>query len=162
MSAPFWAPVSRRTKVIGWREWIGLPDIGIASLKAKVDTGARTSALHTVDLMTFKKNGQPWIEFHVPHADLPKGTRCSAPILDERDIKNTGGQVERRYVIETMLVLGDLAWRAEFSLANRETMGFEVILGRTAIRRHRLVVDPGRSFLAGSPRHRANAPADNG
>lgn len=144
-------------KLIGWREWIGLPELGIASIKAKVDTGARTSALHAVDLHAFEKNGERWIDFRVPQAGLPTERRCSALIVDQRDIKNTSGKAERRYVVETTLVVGSLEWRAEFSLANRETMGFEVILGRTAMRRHALIVDPGKSFLAGPPLSKAQA-----
>jgi hypothetical protein len=156
-SAPYREPI----KVIGWREWIGLPEIGIASIRAKVDTGARTSALHACDLHPYEKDGAHWIDFRVPQAGLPKEKRCSALIIDERDIKNTSGQVERRYVVETTLVVGVLQWRAEFSLANRETMAFEVILGRAAIRRHALIVDPGKSFLAGPPHHVARAAVGN-
>ncbi len=138
-------------KEIGWREWIGLPELGIASIKAKIDTGARTSALHAVDLRPYEKDGEHWIDFRVPLAGLPGDKRCSARIIDQRDIKNTSGVAERRYVVETTLVMGAKQWRVELSLANRQEMAFEVILGRTAVRRFGLLVNPGRSFLAGPP-----------
>ncbi len=139
-------------KVVGWREWVGLPELGITSLKAKIDTGARTTALHAVDLRPFEQDSVKWIEFRVPLAGLPKADRCRTPILDEREIKNTSGVPERRYVIETMLVLGNRHWHIELALSDRENMEFETIIGRTAIRRHALLVDPGRSFLSGPPR----------
>ncbi|MCH9809494.1 MAG: ATP-dependent zinc protease [Alphaproteobacteria bacterium] len=139
-------------KIIGWREWVGLPELGIASLKAKIDTGARTTALHAVDLRPCERNGEKWIEFRVPLPGLTTTDRCRAPVVDEREIKNTSGVPERRYVIETVLVLGNRHWHIEVSLTDRENMEFETIIGRTAIRRHALLVDPGRSFLCGSPR----------
>ena len=141
----------RERQVIGWREMVGLPQLGVSTLRAKIDTGARTSALHAIDLKPFEKDGVQWIEFHVAQPGQPRSRRCSARVIDERQIKNTSGVPEQRYVIETLLILGQRRWRMEVSLANREQMGFELILGRTAIRRRRLLVDPGRSFLAGPP-----------
>lgn len=139
------------TKTIGWREWIGLPDLGIGKIKAKIDTGARTSALHAVKLRPFEIDGVQWIEFHVPRPGVRRTERCQAMVIDERQIKNTSGIPERRYVVATTLVLGQRHWQIELSLADREKMEFDVILGRTAIRRHGLLVDAGRSFLAGPP-----------
>lgn len=136
---------------IGWRELVGLPDIGIPALKAKIDTGARTSALHAVDLDHFTRAGAPWVSFHVPLADRPGSKLHQARVIDQRRIKNTSGIPENRYIIETTLVLGKRHWRIEISLANRQQMELDLILGRTAIRRHGFVVNPGRSFLAGPP-----------
>lgn len=136
---------------IGWREWIGLPGLGIKALKAKIDTGARTSALHAIDHQPFMRSGEPWISFRVPLANLSPDQRCAARIIDEREIKNTSGQPELRYIVATTLVLGAQSWNIEVSLANRERMEFEIILGRTAIRRRRLLINPGRSFLIGPP-----------
>ncbi|KUO58461.1 MAG: ATP-dependent zinc protease [Alphaproteobacteria bacterium BRH_c36] len=139
------------TTRIGWREWIGLPALQITSIKAKIDTGARTSALHAVNLRPFEIKGVRWIEFHVPRAGVPRTDLCRAIIVDERKIKNTSGVPKLRYVISTTLILGRRHWHIELSLADREKMEFDIILGRTAIRRHGLLVDPGRSFLAGPP-----------
>ncbi|PWE33392.1 ATP-dependent zinc protease [Maritimibacter sp. 55A14] len=134
---------------IGWREDVGLPDLGISRLKAKVDTGARTSALHAENVELDERDGKLWVSFTVPHAGA--AGRVSAPVLDERDIRNTSGRPERRYVIRTALILGRRRWKIDVSLADRTEMAFDLILGRTAIRGRRISVNPGRSFLAGPP-----------
>ncbi|MCK8483988.1 RimK/LysX family protein [Aliiroseovarius sp. S2029] len=144
-------PPSRPPQIIGWREHIALPDFGILDLPAKVDTGARTTALHAVDQTLFERDGATWVEFMVPLKNRRTTRRLSAPVLEERDIKNTGGVPERRLVVRTTLVIGKRHWLIDVSLANREKMEFDVILGRSAIRRHRLLVDPRRSYLAGAP-----------
>jgi len=147
-------PSKRRageTSVIGWREIASLPALGLDALRAKIDTGARTSALHAVDLEAFDSDGVPKIGFHVPLPGRPRWERCVAPIVDYRQIKNTSGEKEPRYVVETTLVLGHRHWQIEVSLANREKMEFDLLLGRTAIRGRRLLVNPSRSFLAGAP-----------
>lgn len=141
----------KRPLVIGWRELIALPDFGITSMRAKIDTGARTSALHALDQQRFEKDDQPWVQFRVPIPGAPRTSRFSAPVLDERDIKNTSGEPETRIVIRVLLILGWHRWHVEASLANREKMEFDMILGRTAIRRRGITVNPGRSFLAGPP-----------
>lgn len=136
---------------IGWREHVSLPDLGIATLRAKIDTGARTSALHAVDIEVFDQDGHAWVGFHVPLPGKPRWKRCTARLVDQRPIKNTGGIPEHRYVVETTLILGHRHWRIEVSLADREKMEFDLLLGRTAIRGRRMLINPGRSFLAGPP-----------
>jgi len=143
--------VKKTRSEIGWREMVALPDLGIAALRAKIDTGARTSALHAVDLAIYEQDGARWVDFHIPLPGMPKSRRCAALILDDRLIKNTSGIAEHRYVVETTLVLGHRHWRIEVSLADRENMEFDLILGRTAIRGRRLLVNPGNSFLVGPP-----------
>ena len=138
--------------MIGWREWIALPEFGIASMRAKIDTGARTSALHALDQERFDEGGVPWVRFRVPLPGSRRHARVAARILDERDVKNTSGTPERRIVIPVLMILGWHRWHIEVTLANREKMEFDMILGRTAIRRRGIVVDPGRSWLAGPPR----------
>lgn len=145
---------SRKTApplVIGWRERISLPEFGIGSMRAKIDTGARTSALHALDQERFDRDGAPWVRFRVPLPGTPRTTRVAARILDERDVKNTSGTPERRIVIPVLMILGWHRWHIEVTLANREKMEFDMILGRTAIRRRGIMVDPGRSWLAGPP-----------
>lgn len=139
----------RQRREIGWREEVALPDLHIARLKAKVDTGARTSALHAENVERFARGGLAWVRFSVPLAAA--AGRIEAPVADEREIRNTSGQAERRIVIRTTLVLGRRRWPIEVSLADRTEMAFDLILGRTALRGRRLCVDPGRSFLAGPP-----------
>jgi hypothetical protein len=137
--------------MIGWREWVGLPDLGIDEMRAKIDTGARTSALHAVDHEYFKLDGVRWVRFSVPASAGGRLRRIEAPIADERDIRNTSGVAERRIIIETTVLLGRHHWHIEASLANREKMEFDLILGRTALRKRRVLVDPGKSFIAGKP-----------
>jgi len=136
--------------VIGWRERIALPDLGIV-LQAKIDTGARTSALHATRIRRFEKDGRPWVRFHIPHSSGVAATDCEAPLVDQRAVKNTSGLPQHRLVIETGLVLGQRRWPIEITLANRSAMAMPIILGRTAIRRRRILVDAGKSFLAGPP-----------
>ena len=136
---------------IGWRERVGFPDWGIPVLRAKIDTGARTSALHAIEIEEFTQNGDSWVRFGAPLTDHGPITRCSAKLVDTRAIKNTSGKPEDRLVVSTTLVLAQRYWKIEVSLADRDNMGFPLILGRTAMRRHSLLVDPGRSYLAGEP-----------
>lgn len=135
---------------IGWREHVALPELGIASMRAKIDTGARTSALSASNLEPFEREGQAWIRFALP-GGRKSGQRCEARLVDARNIKNTGGVPEYRAIIQTPIVLGTRSWMIEISLADRRNMTFDMIIGRTAIRKQRLLVNPGRSFLAGPP-----------
>lgn len=151
-------PFVRQPFVIGWRESVALPLLGIAHAMAKIDTGARTSAIHAERIRRFDRDGAPWVRFHVPHAGLPEAVDCEAPVIDARAIKNTSGIPEDRIVIETQVRLGDRLWRIEVSLADREAMTFPLILGRTAIRGHNILVHPGRSELAGPPRRKPRKP----
>ncbi len=147
----------RRPKTeIGWREIVALPDIHIPEIRAKIDTGARTSALHAVDQILIERNGERWVDFHVPLHGTPRSARCLSAIVDERMVKNTGGIPEKRIIIKTTLVLGKRHWHIEVSLADREKMQFDLILGRTAVRDHRMVVNPGSSYLTGRPILAAN------
>ncbi|WP_245549959.1 ATP-dependent zinc protease family protein [Kiloniella laminariae] len=139
------------TTEIGWREVISLPTLQIKDMKAKIDTGARTSALHAVDIKPFIQDGKDWVEFWVPLHHHRHGVQCFCEVVDQRHIKNTGGEAQERYVVKTTLVLGQQNWPIEVSLANRRSMGFALIIGRTAIRGKRILVNPGRSFLAGPP-----------
>ncbi len=141
-------PTALSGLVIGWREMISLPELGIESLPAKIDTGARTSALHAVCIEPFEEDGEPWARFRVDNED---GPQCSAPVVDERPIKNTSGIAETRHIIKTLIVLGGRRWRIEISLADRTAMTWPLILGRTAVRRRRLLINAGRSFLLGPP-----------
>ena len=133
-------------QIVGWREWFGLPDLGVARIKAKLDTGARTSALHAFDVERLTIDGRDWVRFavHPLQRDDRTVIACLAPVLDERGVKNSGGQLEHRLVIETMLSMDGRDWPIELSLTNRDQMGFRMLIGRTAMH-GRLIVDPARS-----------------
>lgn len=138
--------------LIGWRERIALPELGVDLMQAKIDTGARTSALHATRAIRFQRDGADWVRFHIPHASGLAARDCEAPLVDRREIKNTSGLGEDRLVIETLLLLGGRRWRIEVSLADRSAMAMPIILGRTAIRKRGILVDAGKSYLAGMPR----------
>ena len=135
---------------VGWREWVRLTDLGVAAIKAKIDTGARTSALHAFAIEPFRRSGALWVRFEVHPLQRSSSVKikCEAKAVDERAVRNSGGLVERRYIIQTRLMLGDRAWPIELALANRDQMGFRMLLGRTALE-GRALIEPGRSFLAG-------------
>jgi hypothetical protein len=140
-----------RTRTIGWREYVGLPELGIPMIKAKIDTGARTSALQAEKIHLIEGD-VPRVAFTVRYTN--HGARlvhCVAPLVERREIRNTSGSVEERFVIKTLVRIGYRRWHIEVSLAHREKMGFDLILGRTALRGHRFTVNPARSFLAREP-----------
>ena len=136
-------------KRIGWREWIGFPELGIERIKAKIDTGARTSSIHAYRIRKIDGD-EPRVEFFlhpVQHHRQPE-LRCVAEIADERTVKSSNGEQETRYVILTPMSMGEEIWPVELTLSNRDQMGFRVLVGRVAIR-GRYVVDPAVSFQLG-------------
>lgn len=145
------AKISRRKRelrVVGWREWLSLPELGIDRIKAKVDTGARTSALHAFEIRPFKEQDKHYIQFkmHPLQRRTDVQISCVAEVKDIRWVVDSGGHKERRFVIKTPLKVGGEIWSVELTLTNRDTMNFRMLLGRTAMR-HRIIVNPAVSFL---------------
>jgi len=142
--------VKSKKTMIGWREWLALPDLGIQAIKAKIDTGARTSALHTVGLETFRKGENLKVRFGVYPLQRRKDIAiyCVTDVFDRRRVTSSDGQSETRYVIQTSVSLGGLKWPIELSLTDRKSMRFRMLLGRAAINGV-AVVDPAKSYLSG-------------
>jgi hypothetical protein len=145
--------------VLGWREWVTLPDLGLPPIKAKVDTGARTSALHAFRLRPFLENGVQRIEFyiHPRQRDLETEAICTADVVDKRTVTDSGGHSEERWVIGTSLSIGPHSWPIEVTLTARDDMRFRMLLGRTALRNH-AIVDSSASYLVGKKRRRKRSP----
>ena len=146
----------REKAVVGWREWAALPELGVERIKVKIDTGARTSALHAYRIKPFRRNGTRLARFYlhpVQHRRRPE-VLCEAPIVDERVVTSSNGTEEHRYVIRTPLKIGEMEWPIEVTLTNRDEMGFRMLLGRQALRK-RLIVDPGTSFRQSGSRRKA-------
>lgn len=146
-------PPSPETPVIGWREWVTLPSLGIRQIKAKVDTGARTSALHAINIDYFQKAGLTWVRFevHPLQRDAKTIVPCEAPLLEKRYVMNSGGKRTLRPVVETEVEICGKVLSAEITLISRDEMGFRMLLGRQAIRGH-FLVHPGRSYRGGKLR----------
>lgn len=141
--------------MLGWREWLTLPELGITHIKAKVDTGARSSALHTFELACFSEGGIAKVRFliHPYQHDLSVVRECVADLVDERRVTDSGGHSEIRPVISTAISLGGITKNIEITLTNRENMKFRMLLGRTAMHGD-FTVDPQGSYLLGEPAKR--------
>lgn len=135
---------------IGWREWVAFPELNISKVKAKIDTGARTSALHAFYVDPYRDQGVPMVRFgiHPRQKRTDLEIQCHAEVADRRLVSDSGGHQERRYVIVSRVELGGFSWPIELTLTNRDTMRFRVLLGRTAMA-GRVLIDPGASFLLG-------------
>lgn len=139
--------------VIGWREWIELPQLGIRQLKAKIDTGARSSSLHAVDLKNFERDGKNFVQFkvHPLQRNSKKTVMCEAEVLEYRNVRSSTGHSQKRPVILTTIEALGEEWEIEITLANRDEMGFRMLLGREAVR-GKFLVDAGNSFYGGQPK----------
>jgi len=137
--------------VIGWREWVGLPGLGVDWVKAKVDTGAKSSSLHAFDIEVDDTTGVVHFRVHPIQDDDSVVVNAEAPLVEHREVKSSNGEVEVRPVIRTRAIVNGQDVDIDLSLAGRDEMGFRMLLGRSALRR-RFVVDPARSFLGGGDR----------
>jgi hypothetical protein len=142
----------QRKPVIGWREWVALPQLAIPRIKAKIDTGARSSALHAIAVRTYELGGKEFVSFkvHPRQRDAKLTVVAEAEVLEYRPVRSSTGHQTTRPVIRTEVEIRGERWPIELTLTNRDAMGFRMLLGREAIR-GRLLVDPGRSYYGGKP-----------
>lgn len=143
--------IKPKQNIIGWKEWFTFDDLGLPAIKGKIDTGAKTSSLHAFNIDTFIRSGVEYVKFQIH--PLQKNQKiiktCIAPIIDHRYVSDSGGRKEKRYVIESTLIIGDVKNKIEITLANRDTMTFRMLLGREAIKKMGMVVDVSKSFVQG-------------
>lgn len=136
--------------IIGCEEWCGFPTLGVPAIKARVDSGAKTSSIHAFNIQTFKRSQQAWVSFEIHPLQYNRDTiiRCECIVVDRRNVKSSSGESEKRYVVQVPMVLGGEEWEVELTLTNRDSMGYRMLLGREAML-HRLLVDPASSFNLG-------------
>ncbi len=136
--------------VIGKEEWCELPELNLPAIKARVDSGAKTSSLHAFNISTFDEDGKKYVHFDIhPIQDNRKIIQsCRALVVDRRDVKSSSGEKERRHVIRTPVILGDETWEIEITLTNRDSMGYRMLIGREAMK-ERVLIDPDSSFCVG-------------
>lgn len=139
--------------VVGWREWVSLPQAGVAAIKAKIDTGARSSSIHAFDLEPFERDGAEWVRFSIhpwqrSHDDVAV---LELPVLDRREVRSSNGQVEERWAVALDVVLAGRSITTVMTLSNRDEMGFRMLIGREALARG-FLVDSARSYLGGRPK----------
>jgi hypothetical protein len=142
--------MNTNTLTLGWREWVALPGLGLPAIKAKVDTGAKTSALHAIHIEVFEKNNLKMVRFFINPIQRNNvfHMECVAPLKDHRQITDSGGHKEWRHIIETPVAIGNRQWPIELALTNRNMMRFRMLLGRRALQKG-VLIDPGRSYING-------------
>lgn len=137
--------------IIGVEEWCALPSLVIPAIKARVDSGAKTSAIHAINIIPFKRANKLWVRFdvHPLQRNSQVTIHCEAAVIDRRIVKSSSGYEEERYVIKTPLCLADKSWEVEITLTNRDSMGFRMLLGREAMS-ERMLIDPSGRFYSGA------------
>ena len=146
---------SVKLTVIGWREWLRLPELHVHHIKAKIDTGARSSSLHASDIAIDDRDGKQFVRFNIHPFQLrtSKVVSAEAQVLEFRPIKSSNGRIDMRPVILTTLKMMGQKWQIELTLTDRADMGFRMLLGREAFR-GRFLIDPGNSFYGGKPKRK--------
>ena len=146
--------------IVGSEEWCSFFQLGVPAIKARIDSGAKTSSIHAFNIKTFKRNSALWVSFDIHPLQHNRRTtiHCEAPVADKRLIKSSNGTSEKRYVIKTPFSYNNQTWEVELTLTNRDSMGYRMLLGREAMS-GRMLVDPEVSFLGGEKKHVRHSPA---
>ncbi|MCF6378553.1 ATP-dependent zinc protease [Nocardioides KLBMP 9356] len=152
-ASPSPADETAQPTVVGWREWVALPEAGLDWVKAKIDTGARSSAIHAFDLEAFEQDGAEWVRFsvHPWQRSDDDVVELTLPVLDSREVRSSNGQVEQRYAVNLDVTLAGRTITTVMTLSNRDEMGFRLLIGREALERG-FLVDSARSYAGGRPR----------
>jgi hypothetical protein len=139
--------------VVGWREWVALPQAGVDWVKAKIDTGARSSSIHAFDLEVFEQDDREWVRFsiHPWQRSDDEAHELTLPVLDRREVRSSNGQTEQRYAVAMDVTLAGRTITTVMTLSNRDEMGFRMLIGREALERG-FLVDSSRSYAGGKPR----------
>lgn len=150
--------VKKSKIIIGWEEWCSLPDLGLPAIKAKIDTGAKTSALHAYGMKVRTVDGVKHITFkiHPVQGNSDIEHICTAPLIDQRSITSSNGEREKRYVIATPITCGGQTIHAELTLTSRHNMAFRMLLGREALKKAKFVVDSSKAFTQGKVKNAAS------
>lgn len=145
-------PTTTERTAAGWREWVGLPGCGVEWIKAKLDTGARTSAIHAFGIAEFERDGEAWVRYsiHPWQESVEDATTVESRIHDRRLVRSSSGHQSERYVVLMDISIHGRTITAEMTLTSRDQMGFRLLIGREALRRG-FVVDSARSYLGGRP-----------
>lgn len=138
--------------IVGWREWVSLPGLGVPWVKAKLDTGARTSAIHAFDIAEFRREGETWVRYsiHPWQRSVADATRCESRVVARRAVRSSSGHTQQRYVVQLAIALAGGIFNAEVTLSRRDEMGFRMLIGRELLRRG-FLVDSRNSYLGGRP-----------
>jgi hypothetical protein len=139
--------------IVGWREWVALPQAGVDWVKAKIDTGARSSSIHAFDLEIFEQDDREWVRFsiHPWQRSDDEAHELTLPVLDRREVRSSNGQTEQRYAVAMDVTLAGRTITTVMTLSNRDEMGFRMLIGREALERG-FLVDSSRSYAGGKPR----------
>lgn len=143
----------RAKTIIGWREWVGLPELGAPGVRAKIDTGAKTSSIHAYGIKQLTRDGQPWVSFklHPLQRRREPEVACTVPILEQREVTSSNGVTQLRFVIKTPLVMGPYTFDIELTLTRRDAMGYRMLIGREALT-GLFIVDSAGSYAFGEHR----------
>ena len=137
-------------QILGWKEWVELPQLGIPLIKAKIDTGAKTSSLHAENIESFSKDGGAYVRFSTNFGiENSKSITCECPVIDKRTVVSSSGQGELRYAILTKIRLGEWSGDVEMTLTSRKKMQYNMLIGRTSIRAGNFIVDPSKKYILG-------------
>ncbi len=136
--------------IIGCEEWCSFPELGIPAIKARIDSGAKTSSIHAYNIKSFKRDKKTWVSFEINPIQKNRRVviKCEKPVIDKRAVKSSSGISEKRYVVSTPIKIGKNTWDIELTLANRDSMGFRMLLGREAMT-NRIIIDPSLVFTLG-------------